>query len=114
DPRNRERLEVLDGGRLLLHEAAERRILALEGPGDESGEAAGLLLQIPHEFEMIHALLDRLAAAEHHRRGRAHAELVRRPMDVDPLLHGALQPADAMPHRVVEDFGAAARNRIES
>ncbi len=39
-------LQVLDGGGLFLDEAAERGILALEGPRDEGREAAGLLLRL--------------------------------------------------------------------
>src|SRR5207248_397969 len=34
-------------------------------------------------------------------------------MDVDPLLDGALQAADAMPRRVIENLGAATRDGIE-
>ena len=113
-PRNRQRFQVLDGGRLFLHEPAERRVLALEGPGDERREAAGVFLDLAHDFQMVHALLDRLAAAEHHGGGGAHAQRVRRPMHVDPLLRAALQPADAMAHCVVQNLGAAAGNRIEA
>src|SRR5581483_8132223 len=52
DTRDRQHLQVLDGCRFLLHETAERGVLALEWPRNESGEAAGLLLQVAHEIEM--------------------------------------------------------------
>ena len=63
---------------------------------------------------MFDALLDRFAAAEHHRGGGAHTELVRREVHVDPLLSRALQAADPSPHFVVKDLRAAAGNRIQT
>jgi hypothetical protein len=63
---------------------------------------------------MIDPLFDRLSAAEHHCRGRANAEGMRRPMHVDPLIARAFKAADAMTNRVVENFRAAARNGIEA
>jgi hypothetical protein len=63
---------------------------------------------------MVHALLDGFAAAEHHGRGGAHAELMRGAMHVHPILGVALQTADAMAHGVIEDLGAAAGNGIET
>ena len=87
--RDGQRLQVLDGGGLFLDEAAERGVLALEGPGDEGGEAAGVFLQVAHELEVIHALLEGLAAAEHHGGGGAHAELVRGAVHVDPVLRAS-------------------------
>src|SRR5262252_11170356 len=63
---------------------------------------------------MIHALLDGLAAAEHHRRRRTHSELVRSAMDVDPLLGAALQTRDAMTHCIIENLRAAAGDGIET
>src|SRR5579871_6975026 len=62
---------------------------------------------------MVHALLESLAAAKHHGRGGAHPKLVRCAMHVHPLLHVALQPADALPDRIVEDLSSAAGDRIE-
>ena len=69
--------------------------------------------EIAHEIEMIHSLLQRFPAAEHHRRGSSHAEFVSGAMDIDPFLRAAFQPADAMPYVVVEDFCPASRNRVQ-
>ena len=58
-------------------------------PGDEGREAAGVFLNLAHDLEVIHALLDGLAAAEHHGRGGAHAERVSGAMHVDPILRAS-------------------------
>ena len=71
-------LQVLDRGRFFLHEPAERRVLALEGPGNERREPARLVLDVADDVEVVHALLDGLSAAEHHGGGGAHSELMRR------------------------------------
>ena len=110
----RQRLQVFHRRRFFLHEVAQRGVLALERPGDEGREAAGVFLNLADDFEVVHALLDGLAAAEHHGRRGAHAQRVRGAVDVHPLLRRALQAADALPHVVVEDFGAAAGNGIET
>jgi hypothetical protein len=112
--RDRQRLQVLHGRRFFLHEVAERSILALERPRDEGRESAGLFLQIAHQLQVIHALLDGLAAAEHHGGGGAHAELVRGAVHIHPILRVALQPADAMAHGIVQNLGAAAGDGIEA
>src|SRR5262249_16870182 len=114
DAGDRQSLQVLHGGGLFFDEAAEGSVLALEGPGDESGEAAGLLLQIADELQMAHALFESFPAAEHHGGGGAHAELVSGAVDVDPLVDRALQARDAMADGVVEDFSAAAGDRVEA
>jgi len=62
---------------------------------------------------MIHALFQRLAAAKHHRRGSTHTQRMRGPMNINPLLCPALQPADPIPHRIVQNLRPAARNRIQ-
>src|SRR5260370_347669 len=63
---------------------------------------------------MSHALFDGLAGAEHHRGGRAQADLVTGTMYVDPVVDRRFQAADAMAHRVVENFRAAAGQGIET
>src|ERR1017187_199254 len=114
DARDRQRLQVLDSGSFLFDEAAERSVFALVGPGDEGGEAAGFLLQVADQFQVVHALLDGFAAAEHHGGGGAHAELVGGAVNVDPILHPALQAADALAHGVVQNFSAAAGDGVEA
>ena len=64
----RERAQVVDAGRL---PAAELGVLRLIAPGDERGEAAGLVLQLAQPEQVLEPLLDRLDRAVHHRRRRA-------------------------------------------
>ena len=107
-------LQILDGGGFFVHEAAERGVLALESPGDEGREAARVFLDLAHDLEVIHALLQRLAAAEHHGGGGAHTEGVRGAMHVDPFRGRALEPADAVADAVVQDLRAAAGDGVET
>ena len=65
-------------------------------------------------FEVIDALLERLAAAEHHGGGGAHAERVRHAVHFSPFLGRALQAADAAADLVVQNLRAAAGDRIEA
>jgi len=53
---------------------------------------------------MIDPVLNRLPAAEHHCRGRPHAERVCGAVRVDPLLAGTFEPADPMPDGVIKNF----------
>ncbi len=114
DARDRQRLQVFDGGSFLFDKAAERGVLALEGPRDKGGEAAGFLLQVADQFQVIHPLLQGFAAAEHHGGGGAHAELMGGAVYVDPILHPAFQAADPLTDGIVQDFGAAAGDGIEA
>src|SRR2546426_3884653 len=57
-----------------------------------------------HDLEMLHAMLDPLAAAEHHGGRGAHAQRMRGAMHVDPLGCRALQPADAVADFVVQNL----------
>ena len=45
-----------------------------------------VFLQIADQFQVVHALLDGLAAAKHHSRSGSHAQLVRRAVHVHPIL----------------------------
>ena len=63
----------------------------LEGPRDERREAAGFFLKIVESLEMVHAMLEVLADAEHHGRGGAHAELVRSAVNVEPVFGQAFR-----------------------
>ena len=55
-----------------------------------------------------------LAEAEHHRRGRAQPEAVRLAHHLQPGVGRALERRDLVADLVVEDLGAAARDRIEA
>jgi hypothetical protein len=63
---------------------------------------------------VVDAVLDGLADAEHHGRGGSHAELVRGAMHLQPIGGEAFQARDFVADFVVENFRAAAGNRIES
>src|SRR5262249_7520359 len=113
DSRDSERLQILDRRRLVPTAAAEGSVLRLEGPGDEGGEAARLFLQIVNVLEVVHAMLERFAAAEHHGGGGAHAQLVRGAMDMQPIFRAALEARHLEAHFVVEDLSAATGDRIQ-
>ena len=113
EPADGERLQVIERGRF-RNFFPERRIFRRENPRNERGESAGVLLNSAQPLEMIHAVANFFAAAEHHRRRGAHAERVRGAVHLFPFVRCALQPRDARAHFVVEDFCAAAGNRIES
>ena len=85
-----------------------------KAPGDECGEAAGLFLQIVEPLEVVDAVFDVLAHAEHHGGGGAHAQLVRGAVHVDPVFGQALQAGDLVADFVIQNFRAAAGNGIES
>ena len=53
---------------------------------------------------MIDAVLILFADAEHHRRCRAHPDLVRGAMDIDPVFGQALEACDLVADFVVEYF----------
>src|SRR5579859_384471 len=94
--------------------SAERGVCGLEAPRDECCKTSGLFLQFVETLEVIDAMLVLLADTEHHRRGRAHADLVRGAMHVDPIIGQALEASDLVADFVVENFRASAWNGIET
>ncbi len=80
-------LQVLDRGGLFLHEARRATVFSRwKLQGMKAVKPPVSSCRLAHDLEVVHALLDGLAAAEHHGRGGPHAELVRGAMDVDPVL----------------------------
>src|SRR5580692_5992857 len=63
---------------------------------------------------MVDAVFDRFADAEHHGRGGPHAELVGSAMYQQPVRSQTFQTRDLVADFIVENFGTAARDRIES
>ena len=63
---------------------------------------------------MVDAMLKSLAHAKHHGGRGAHAQLVRRAVDVKPIVGQAFQSRDLVTHFVVQNFRAAAGKRIKS
>ena len=59
-------------------------LLRLKAPGDEGGESAGFFLKVADDFEVVDALVEGFADAEHHGGGGAHAELMSGAMDAAP------------------------------
>src|SRR5665647_2328543 len=92
----------------------ELRVTGLEGPRDEGGEAAGLVLKVADAAQVLDALRRRVERAEHHRRGRLHAEAVGGAHDAEPGVGGDLVRADGAAHAVDEHFGAAAGQAVET
>jgi len=62
DARDRQVLQILDRRRLFVHEVAERYVLGLEGPRDEGCETACFFLNLAHNLQVIHALLQRFGS----------------------------------------------------
>ena len=107
-----QRLQIIDGGGF-RNFFPERRIFRREHPRNERGEPAGIFLNAAQALEVIDAVAVLLAAAEHHRGGGAHAERMRDAVHVFPFVGGALEARDARANFVVENFRAAAGNRVE-
>src|SRR5271167_1798650 len=114
DARDRQRLKIFDCGSLVPAASTKRSVLRLKRPGDERGEAAGLFLQFVDALEVVDAMLVALADAEHHGRRGPHAEHVSGAMHVEPVIGQAFQARDLVAHFIVENFGAATGNGIES
>ena len=68
-----EGLEVLEGGRFVPAAAAEGGVVGLEAPRDEGGESAGFFLELANDIEVVDAVFEGFADAEHHGGGGAHS-----------------------------------------
>ena len=94
--------------------AGELGVIGLIAPGDERGEAAGLVLQLAQPQQVLDALLVGLHRPVHHRRRRAQAGAMRVAHDVEPLVGGRLAVAvQQLAHAIDENLGAAAGNAVE-
>ena len=93
---------------------AEGRIFRMEGERDERDKAVGFVLQLAQQQQVLDALLFGFDMAVKHGRVRAQAELVRGARDVQPLLAAHLVVADHFAHPRVENFGAAAGQRVHA
>ena len=88
--------------------------VGLEGPGDESGEAAGPVLQVAQVQQVLDPLLERLDVAEHHR-GRGASSRAGAPSPSPRATRRSMPLAMPMifAHAVGQDLGAAAGDRVE-
>ena len=80
---------------------------------DEPREPARLVLQLAQPPQMPDALGHRLDVPEEHRTGAPPAQAVPGAVRLDPFVAGFLAPADAVAHAVVENFRAAAGQRVQ-
>jgi hypothetical protein len=108
-----ERFQVIDRCGF-LNFLAERRIVRSENPWNECGEAAGVFLNAVNTLEMIDAMAQLFAAAEHHGGGGAQAQFVRGAVHIFPIVAGAFEARDFGADFVIENFGAATGNRLQS
>src|SRR5262249_42065953 len=110
---DRESLQIVDGGSF-LNFLAPRIIFGSEYPRNKSGEAAGIFLHAANALEVIYAMAEFFAAAEHHGRGGAQAELVRGAVHALPIVASAFEARDLRANFVVENFRAAAGNGLQA
>ncbi len=106
--------EVVDGGGFVPVAATEGGVVGLKAPGDEGGEAAGFFLQIVEGLQVVNAVFVVFADTEHHCGGGAHADLVGSAVNVDPVGGEAFEARDFVADFVVENFGAAPGDGVES
>src|SRR5712692_4094196 len=97
-----------------LGQMAERGVFRVEGQRDEGDEAAGLVLELAQQQQVLDTLLFCFDVAVEHGGVRAQADLMRRARNVQPLLAGNLVVADYFAHPRIEDFGAAAGQRVHT
>ena len=107
-----QRAEVVDAGRL---GPGQLGVLGLIAPGDERGEAAGLVLERAQPQQVLEPLLVGLDRPVHHRRGGSQSGAVRVPHHVEPLVGGRLAVAvQQLADAIDEDFSAATRDAVEA
>ena len=96
-------------------DAGQLGVIGLIAPGDERGEAAGLVLQRAQPQQVLEPLLVGLDRAVHHRRGGAQPGAMRVAHDVEPFVGRRLAVAvQQLAHAIDQDLGAAAGNAVEA
>ena len=107
-------LQIFDSSGLVPAASAQCRVLRLERPGNECGEAASFFLQIVDALEVVDPIFISFADAEHHSGGSPHAELMCGAVHIEPIVSEAFEARDFVADFVVENFSAATRNGIKS
>ena len=113
-------IEAADGLGLKIFKAAGRRnvghlrVVGLKSPGNEGGQAARFVLQLPDPFEVLDPLGESFDMAEHHGGGRFPAQFVPDAVDVQPIVGQHFSPGDFLANAVDEDFPAAAGEATEA
>ena len=105
-PADRHGLEVEQAAR--LGQMSEPGVVRMEGQGNESLEAAGLVLQGAQAAEVIDAVARLFDVAVKHRRIGAQAELVGLTVNANPGLAVGLVLADLVAHFGMKDLSPAA------
>src|ERR1051326_2883117 len=94
DAGNCKRLQIVNRRDLMLDEMPQGRVLPLEEPRDERSETAGFFLQTAYMLQVIDAMLEILAYAEHHGGRGPQTKLMGCTVNSDPFVGAALQPRD--------------------
>ena len=92
----------------------ERRIRRMKFQRNERDEAVRVVLRFAQPHQMIDALFERFHVAEKHRGIRAQADFVRGARDLKPHLAADFVVADDAAHARMENFRAAAGQRIHA
>jgi hypothetical protein len=108
-----ERFQIIDSGSF-LNFFSEWRVVGRENPRNESGEAAGVFLNAANALEVIDAVAQLFAAAEHHGGSSTQAELVRGAMHIFPIIAGAFEARDLGADFIIKNFCAAAGDRLQA
>src|SRR5215471_10335212 len=116
DARHGERPKVVDTRRFRDQTlGAKLGVVWLKTPRDERGEPAGFILQIPQTHHVFDALCISLDSPVHHGCRRAKAGAMCVAHDVEPFVRRGLAVAmELLPDAIDEDFGAAARDAVET
>src|SRR5229473_6261475 len=107
-----QRFQIIDGSGF-LHFFSKRGIFGGKHPRNEGGETAGIFLNAPQPFEMVDAMAQLFAAAEHHGGGGAQSQRMGHAVHFFPVITRALQTRNFRADFVVENFRAAARNGLQ-
>ncbi len=107
-----QRLQVIDRGGF-LHFFSEGGIFGGKHPGNERRKAAGVSLNPPQPFEMVDAMAQLFATAEHHGGSGAQSQRMGHAVHLFPVVAGALQPRNLGADFIVENFGATAGNGLQ-
>jgi len=93
--------------------AAQFRSIRHEHQGDELGEAAGFLLQVAQQAEVLGNVAGRLHVTEEHGRGASDAHAMGGAHHVEPLVGREFAGTDLPSHTVDQNFGGGAAQAAE-
>src|SRR5207247_9051409 len=91
----------------------ESGILPLKSPGNECGEAPGLILQVAEALEVPDPMLNLVTYSKHHRRRRPQPDMMRGPPNSQPLICSAFR-SNALAHFIIQNLRAATGHTIQT